>query len=106
MTERTPSPIERFPTEGEVVRLIERVAEGRGLTEAKRIEDSWGLNRLVFEGVDSEGDRILYDYQRGAVGMDTTFSAVIDVIFHNNEGTPCGGHNIANYEQGAWKINK
>ena len=106
MNERTPSPIEQFPTEGEVARLIERLAEGRGLTETKRIEDSWGLSRLIFEGVDAEGDCILYDYRRGAVGMDTTFSAVIDVIFHDKEGTPCSGYNIANFEQGAWKINK
>lgn len=94
MSERTPSSMEFLPAEGEVVRVMERLFEGGQFSEIKRIEKDGILERLVFEGINSEGDRMLYDYRQG----------VIDVVFHDKEGIPCGGYNAAEYVQGTWKI--
>jgi hypothetical protein len=122
MNERTPSPVERFPTEGEVMRVMELLFKGADFTEIedRRVEEDGKLFRLIFEGIDVEGDRMLYDYRlektteevtvdvQGTdnllVGRKDYFTAVIDVVFHDKEGTPCGGYNVADYEQGAWKL--
>lgn len=103
MNERTPSPAEKFPTEGEVMRVMERLFEGARFTEIERTERDGVLRCLVFEGVDSEGDRLLYEYyveEHGAKNVS------IRVTFHDKEGVPCGGHNVANFVDGFWKIDE
>ncbi len=120
MNERTPSPIEKIPTEGEVMRVMELLFKGADFTEIERVDEDGKLSRLIFEGVDIEGDRMLYDYRlektteevtvdvQGTdnllVGRKDYFTAVIDVVFHDKAGTPCGGYNVADYKQGAWEL--
>lgn len=83
------------------MRTMERFLVGGEFTEIKRIEKEGSLLRVSFEGVDSEGDCLLYEYYALSNGE---VRPVIDVVFHDKKGTPCGGHNVANYEQGTWKI--
>lgn len=101
MNERTPSPVEKFLTEGEVMPILERFFEGANFTEIERDEREGRLVSLTFEGVDSEGDRMLYEYYAFNHGV---VEPVVRVVFHDSEGIPCGGHNVANYQQGAWRF--
>ena len=81
--------------------VLERIFEGAEFTEIERDERDGHLVSLMFEGVDSEGDRMLYEYyafNHGGV------NPVVRVIFHDSEGSPCGGYNIANYDDGVWKM--
>jgi hypothetical protein len=102
MNERTPFPAEKFPSEGEVMRIMEHIFKGGNFTEVEREENEDRLTVLTFEGVDSEGDRLLYEYYASS---NTGIEPVIHVVFHDKEDVPCGGHNVANFANGSWKIN-
>ncbi len=103
MSERTPSSEEKFPTEGEVLRVMERFFKDGDFVEIEREESESRLIALTFEGVDSEGDRLLFEYY---VSNIQDAEPVIRVVFHDKEGTPCGGHNVANFVNGSWKTDE
>jgi hypothetical protein len=103
MNERTPFPAEKFPSEGDVMRTMECLFKDGDFTEIEREENEGGLVVLTFEGVDSEGDRLLYEYYASS---NTDTEPVIRVVYHDKDGIPCGGHNVANYVNGSWKIDK
>jgi hypothetical protein len=105
MNERTPFSAENVPTEGEVIRVMERLLDGVEFTETERVEKDGELWSLRYETVDSTGDRVVYEY--GVRTPDTSVdsrTAVIHVTFYDNENIPVGGHNLADYERGVWKF--
>ncbi len=97
------------------MRVMELLFRGGEFTEVGRAEEGGKLFRLIFEGVDLEGDYMLYDYRSvlnidtdvvdgDIVGQRAAITAVIDVVFHDKEGTPCGGYNVADYKNGVWEL--
>lgn len=46
---------------------------------------------------------MLYEYYASS---NTDVGPVIRVVFHDEEGIPCGGHNVANFVNGSWKIDE
>jgi hypothetical protein len=105
MNERTPSSIERFPTEREVMQLLERLTEGASFVEIERGEDDLGLYRLVLKFIDSEGNPALCDFTRKGTHLGAfSGTTVIDKIFLDDQGIPVSGDKVATYENGNWKI--
>ena len=103
MNERTPSPIENFLAERQIMPVMERLFTGVRFYEVDREEKGGRLISLTFEGVDYKGERMLYEYYAYNQGV---VEPVIRVTFCDENGTPCGGHNVANSVDGFWKIDE
>lgn len=84
---------------------MERLLEGVKFTEIERIEKDGLLWSLRYESIDSEGDRIIYEYGVRTPDIDLDArTAVIHSTFFDKENNVVGGHNLADYENGTWKI--
>ena len=88
----------RGPNEREVLNVIEEIfGSEKNLKEITRVEDEYGINRLVFETQESEGgDTIHIDF----------FQSTIDVIYLNAQAIPTGGRSVAVYDKNnsTWTI--
>jgi hypothetical protein len=105
MNKNPESPHEKFPREGEVVRMMEHLLEGVTYTEIERIEKDGLLWSLRYESTDSEGDRVIFEYGVRTPDADVDArTAVIHVTFFDKKNNFVGGHSLADYENGTWKI--
>lgn len=97
MSEQIPSQSEKFPTEGEVVAVLEDLLDGREYIEVKRIQDEVGLYRLDFE-VCVEGGKVVYGYQRD--DSSEGLNSAIDKTFFDDEGMPRTAETMCLFKDG------
>ena len=104
MTEGPPDGIEEgpesIPTSEEVESVFVELCGEEGFEEIRKCEDEEGL---YLWDVMSGGDE--YSYMRkGRYPEGQASQTAIHVTFYDETGTPVGGHSVAKYIDGAFKV--
>lgn len=104
MTESIEKGGETFPTEGDVMRKIEKYLDGREYGETRREEDELGAWFIELKSVDSVGDLMFVYYRRAGNFGPNMFSneTVIEVVY-TYEGVEMGGGTVARWQDGTCK---
>lgn len=97
---------ETIPTIEEVRLIFERLlGEGAAFEEVRMREDGGGLYLWDIKITGDDGGETEYSYMRkGRYKEGEASRTAIHVTFFDADGMPTGGHSVAHFENGAWKI--
>jgi hypothetical protein len=98
--EEGPEPI---PTQEEVLSLFEKLVGEKKYEEIRKLEDEEGLYLWDIKIHGEDGDTE-YSYRRGRQSEGQLPGLRIDVTFFDNEDVPVGGHSVAKFINGEWKL--
>ena len=108
MNERPPDIFEEgpgsIPTPEEVRSVFEQLVGGEKYEDVRKLEDKQGLYLWDIK-VSGEGGGSEYSYMRAGQYPEGRASATaVIVTFFDEEGIPIGGHSVAKYIEGKWKL--
>lgn len=96
--------VERLPTEGEVMRKIEKYLGERAYIEVRSLEDEQGMYFLELESVDEAGDKMFVYYKRqGNFGPNMFSNQTVIEVTYTYDDMEVGGDTVARWEGGEWK---
>ena len=97
--------VESIPTPEEVKSVFEQLVGEKNYEDRRKLEDEQGL--YLWEIViPTEDGSMEYSYMRKgrhAEGGEASATAV-HVTFFDEDGMPVGGHSVAKYIDGEWKL--
>lgn len=95
---------EQIPTQENIREIFERLIGDKEYEEIRICEDDQGL--YLWEIRVSEGyEEVEYSYMRaGRYKEGEASDTAIHIMFFDQEGVPVGGHSVAKYIDGEWKI--
>ena len=95
---------ESIPTPEEIHSVFEQLAGESEYEEVRKLEDEQGLYLWDITVFGEDGD-LEYSYMReGQYTEGQASLTAIHVTFFDSEGTPVGGHSVAKYINGKWKL--
>lgn len=95
---------EHVPTTEEVRSIFERLMEGAEFKQVRMREDEDGLYLWDIKVAEEDG-YTEYSYMRkGRYPEGQVSRTTIHCTFFDADGMPMGGHSVAHFENGAWKI--
>jgi hypothetical protein len=108
MNEKPPNTFEEgpesIPTPEEVQLIFEQLIEDGEYKDVRKIEDEQGLYLWDIIVSEKDGD-IEYSYMReGQYSEGQASATAIHITFFDKEGIPTGGHSVAKYLEGEWKL--
>ena len=108
MHERPPNTfeeeLEAIPTPEEVQSVFEQLVGKEEYEDVRKLEDKRGLYLWDIKINGEDGDTE-YSYMReGQHPEGQASTTAIHVTFFDQEGTPVGGHSVAKYVEGGWKL--
>ena len=94
------------PSVEEVRSVFEQlVEEGVEFEEVRKREDGEGLYLWDIKVAGEGGEATEYSYMRkGRYKEGEALRTAIHVTFFDADGMPVGGHSVAHFENGAWRI--
>lgn len=96
---------EVIPTNDSVVATFEQILQGQHATERRKNEDALGVYLWEIE-FPVEGGTVELNYMRKGHHEIGGFapSTKIHIIFFDEDGMPQGGEDVAEFEDGIWKL--
>ncbi len=95
---------ESIPTPEKVQSVFEQLVGEAKYETVRKLEDEQGLYLwdIIVSGEDGDTE---YSYMRmGQYSEGQASATAIHVTFFNKDGIPMGGHSVAKYGKGEWKL--
>lgn len=108
MHEAPPNTFEKgpdsFPTPEEVKSVFEQLTGKENYEDIRKLEDEHGLYLWDIK-ISGEDGGTEYSYMReGQYPEGQASATAIHITFFDQESIPVGGHSVAKYENGEWKL--
>lgn len=95
---------ESIPTPEEVGSVFEQLIRKEGREDIQKLEDEHGLYLWDIKISGEDGDTEYLYMRKGRYQKGQASVTAIYVTFFDQEGIPVGGHSVAKYVDGKWKL--
>ena len=95
---------ESIPTIKEVQEVFDTLLGDLKPETIRQLEDQDGLYLWDIKVIEEDGHREYSYIRKGRYKEGQSSATVIHVIFHDKEGIPRGGHNVANFVNNKWEL--